>query len=276
LAKSQAASKTGGEESVVTNSALFMAVFLACAVEAVEALTIVLAAGTARDWRSSITGLLAGMLTLAAVVALLGPALSAIPLDGLRVFVGGLLLVFGLQWLRKAILRASGQKALHDESMAFEATLAAARQADVQRRGLVVDWYAFTLSYKGVLLEGLEVAFIALTFGANQHSIPLAAAAAIAAVLVVAVVGIAVRAPLSRVPENSMKFAVGVMLIAFGMFWGAEGAGAHWPLDDAALLALIPAVALYALALVALLRRRSATASPVHADVAITEGATRS
>lgn len=276
MADSQAASKTGGKESVVTNSALFLAVFLACAVEAVEALTIVLAAGTARDWRSSIAGLLAGMVTLAAVVALLGPALSAIPLDGLRLFVGGLLLVFGLQWLRKAILRASGHKALHDEAMVFESTLAAARRAGVQRRGLVLDWYAFTLSYKGVLLEGLEVAFIALTFGANQHNIPLAAAAAVAAVLVVAVVGMAVRAPLSRVPENSMKFAVGVMLIAFGMFWGAEGAGAHWPFDDAALLILVPAVALYALALVALFRRRSATASPLNADVATTERATHS
>jgi uncharacterized membrane protein len=261
----------------VTNSALFLAVFLACVVEAVEALTIILAAGTARDWRSSTTGLLAGLLTLAAVVALLGPALSAIPLDYLRLFVGGLLLVFGLQWLRKAILRASGHKALHDEAMVFEATLAAARRPGVlHRRDLVIDWYAFTLSYKGVLLEGLEVAFIALTFGANQHNIPLAAAAAIAAVLVVAVVGIAVRAPLSRVPENSMKFAVGVMLIAFGTFWAAEGAGAHWPLDDAALLVLVPAVALYALALVALFRRRTAIASPVHADVATSEGATQS
>ena len=260
----------------MTNSALFLAVFLACAVEAVEALTIILAAGTARDWRSANTGLLAGLATLAAVVAALGPALAAIPLDGLRVFVGGVLLVFGLQWLRKAILRASGHKALHDEAMVFEATLAAARQAGAKRRGMAIDWYAFTLSYKGVVLEGLEAAFIALTFGANQHNIPLAAAAAIAAVLVVAVVGIAVRAPLSRVPENGMKFIVGVMLIAFGMFWAAEGAGAHWPLDDAALLVLIPAVALYALALVALFRRRTAIASPVNADAVVTEEATRS
>lgn len=260
----------------MTNSALFLAVFLACAVEAVEALTIILAAGTARDWRSSITGLLAALLTLAAVVAVLGPALSAIPLDGLRLFVGGLLLVFGLQWLRKAILRASGHKALHDEAMVFEATLAAARQPGIQRRRRAVDWYAFTLSYKGVLLEGLEVVFIALTLGANQRNTPLAAAAAIAAVLVVAVVGIAARAPLSRVPENSMKFAVGVMLTAFGMFWGAEGAGAHWPLDDAALLVLVPAVALYALALVALFRRRTAVASRINAGVVTTEGATHS
>jgi uncharacterized membrane protein len=260
----------------VTNSALFLAVFLACAVEAVEALTIILAAGAARDWRSANTGLLAGLATLAAVVAAVGPALSAIPRDGLRVFVGGVLLIFGLQWLRKAILRASGHRALHDEAMVFEATLAVARQAGAKRRGMAIDWYAFTLSYKDVVLEGLEAAFIALTFGANQHNIPLAAAAAIAAVLVVAVVGIAVRAPLSRVPENGMKFIVGVMLIAFGMFWAAEGAGAHWPLDDAALLVLIPAVALYALALVALFRRRTAIASPVNADAVVTEEATRS
>jgi uncharacterized membrane protein len=267
---------SGGKESFVTNSALFLAVFLACAVEAVEALTIILAAGTARDWRSANLGLLAGLATLAAVVAALGPALSAIPLDYLRVFVGGVLLIFGLQWLRKAILRASGHKALHDEAMVFEATLAGARQSGAERRGMAVDWYAFTLTYKGVVLEGLEVAFIALTFGANQHNIPLAAAAAVAAALVVASVGFAVRAPLARIPENSMKFIVGVMLIAFGMFWAAEGAGAHWPLEDAALLVLIPAVALYALALVALFGRRAAIASPVNADAAITEEATHS
>jgi uncharacterized membrane protein len=260
----------------MTNSALFLAVFLACSVEAVEALTIILAAGTARDWRSAGTGVLAGLVTLAAVVAVLGPALSALPLDGLRVFVGALLLVFGLQWLRKAVLRASGHKALHDEAMVFEATVASARRAGTKRRGMVTDWYAFTLSYKGVVLEGLEVAFIALTFGANQHNIPLAVAAAVAAVLVVAAVGFAVRAPLSRVPENSLKFIVGVMLTAFGMFWAAEGVGAHWPLGDAALLVLVPAVAVYALALVALFRRRTAIASPVNVDAAITEEATRS
>jgi uncharacterized membrane protein len=121
----------------------------------------------------------------------------------------------------------------------------------------VDDWYAFTLSFKGVVLEGVEVAFIALTFGANQGNIPLAALAAAAAVLLVAVVGFTVRAPLSRVPENSMKFVVGVMLTAFGIFWGAEGAGAHWPGDDIALLVLIPAIALYALALVAVFKRRA-------------------
>jgi uncharacterized membrane protein len=245
----------------VSGSALFIAVFLACTVEAVEALTIILAAGTARDWRSAITGVVAAVLTLTVVVAALGPAVSAIPLQGLRLFVGGLLLIFGLQWLRKAILRASGHKALHDETLAYQSTVADAERADRQRRGIVTDWYAFTLSFKGVLLEGLEVAFIALTFGGNQHDIPLAALAAVTAVLVVAVAGFAIRAPLARVPENSMKFVVGVMLTAFGVFWGAEGAGAHWPGEDAALLVLIPAVALYALALVAVFRRKHPTAA---------------
>jgi uncharacterized membrane protein len=120
---------------------------------------------------------------------------------------------------------------------------------------MVSDWYAFTLSFKGVLLEGLEVAFIALTFGSNQHNIPLAATGAVAAVLAVTAVGFAVRAPLARVPENSMKFVVGIMLTTFGVFWGAEGAGAHWPGSDAALLVLMPLIALFAMALVALLRR---------------------
>lgn len=241
----------------MSGSALFITVFLACLVEAVEALTIILAAGTARDWRSAIMGALAGVLVLVAVIVALGPAISAIPLDGLRLFVGGLLLVFGLQWLRKAILRASGNKALHDEALAYQATVAEAQRAPTARGVVVADWYAFTLSFKGVLLEGLEVAFIALTFGANQRNIPTAALAAAGAVLLVAVAGFAVRAPLSRVPENSMKFAVGVMLTAFGIFWSAEGAGAHWPGEDVALLVLIPAVALYALALVALFKRRT-------------------
>jgi uncharacterized membrane protein len=245
----------------VNSSALFIAVFLACTVEAVEALTIVLAAGTARDWRSATTGVLAGLGALAVIVAALGPALTAIPINYLRLFVGGLLLVFGLQWLRKAILRASGHKALHDEAGIFQTELAAAQAATAERRGMVTDWYAFTLSFKGVLLEGLEVAFIVLTFGANQHAIPLAALAALAAVAAVTATGFAVRAPLSRVPENTMKFVVGIMLTAFGTFWGAEGAGAHWPGTDAALLVLIPAIAAFALGLVALLRPRR-TAPP--------------
>jgi uncharacterized membrane protein len=244
----------------VNSSALFVAVFLACAVEAVEALTIVLAAGFGRDWRSAFLGVGSALAVLIAIVAALGPALTAIPLEALRLVVGGLLLIFGLQWLRKAILRASGLKAMHDEAAIYRAELAAVEAAPTHRRGVVKDWYSFTLSFKGVLLEGLEVAFIALTFGANQRNIPLAAIAALSAVVVVALAGIALRAPLARVPENSMKFVVGIMLTSFGIFWGAEGAGATWPGADAALLVLVPAVALFALALVAVLRRAAAGA----------------
>ena len=238
--------------------ALFVAVFLACTVEAVEAATIVLAAGTARDWRSATTGMLTALAALVLIVAALGPALSVVPLRGLRLVVGGLLLVFGLQWLRKAILRASGHKALHDEDEIYRRELAAASAAAPRRFGSVPDWYGFTLSFKGVLLEGLEVAFIALTFGSNARNVPLAAIAAVSAVLIVAAVGAAVRGPLSRVPENAMKLVVGIMLTAFGAFWGAEGAGAQWPGSDASLAALIPAVAVFALALIAILRRTPA------------------
>ncbi|MHB1854568.1 MAG: COG4280 domain-containing protein [Acidimicrobiales bacterium] len=240
----------------MSSAALFIAVFLACAVEAVEATTIVLAAGTARDWRSALTGVAAGLVLLAVIVAGLGPALTAIPLQSLRLVVGGLLLVFGLQWLRKAILRASGHKALHDEEKIFATELSAAQKAERRRVGAVSDWYSFTLSFKGVVLEGLEVAFIALTFGSNQKNIPLAAIAAVSAVVVVAAGGVAVRAPLARVPENSMKFVVGVMLTSFGTFWGAEGAGAHWPGSDAALLALVPLYALFGVLLSVALRPR--------------------
>jgi uncharacterized membrane protein len=250
--------------------ALFAAVFLACAVEAVEATTIVLAAGTARNWRSALTGVGAGLVVLAAVVAALGPGVAAIPLHYLRLVVGGLLLIFGLQWLRKAILRASGYKALHDEAAIYLRQVAAAETATRERRGFVEDWYAFTLSFKGVVLEGLEVVFIALTFGSNQRDIPLAALAAVAAVVVVSAAGFAVRAPLARVPENTMKFVVGVMLTSFGMFWGAEGAGAKWPGSDAALLVVVPAVALYALLIVAVLRRHRESSAPVASGPALT------
>jgi uncharacterized membrane protein len=236
-------------------TALFIAVFLACAVEAVEATTIVLAAGTARDWRSAGLGVGAALGVLAVIVAALGPAVSEIPLRGLRAVVGALLLIFGLQWVRKAILRASGQKALHDEDKLYAQHLAEATGAEARRTGIVPDWYGFTLSFKGVLLEGLEVVFIVLTFGTNDHNVGLAAIAAGAAVVLVAAVGFAVKAPLARVPENTLKFVVGIMLTSFGVFWGAEGAGAHWPGSDAALLAIIPLVALYSLGLVALLRR---------------------
>ncbi len=238
---------------------LAVAVFLACTVEAVEALTIVLAVGSSRDWRSALWGVGAGVLALVVIVAILGPAITAIPLGVLRVVVGGLLLIFGLQWLRKAILRASGRKALHDETAIFAREAEAARTATGGGRGgrADLDGYAFTVAFKGVLLEGLEVAFIVVTFGANQHRVPLAAAAAGLAVAVVVVAGLAARAPLARVPENTMKFAVGVLLCSFGTFWSTEGAGAHWPGGDAALLVLVPGIAVAAVAMVAALRPRA-------------------
>jgi uncharacterized membrane protein len=238
-----------------TQFGLALSVFLACSVEAVEALTIVLAVGTTRSWRSALYGVGAGLLALAAITAALGPALTAMPLNTLRLVVGGLLLVFGLQWLRKAILRASGLKALHDEAQIFETQIAAARAAGEPAGRDAFDPYSFTLSFKGTLLEGLEVVFIVLTFGANQHDIGLAAIAAAIAVALVVVAGFAVHAPLARVPENTLKFAVGVMLTSFGTFWGGEGAGAHWPGSDAALLVIVPAVLVFALAAVALIRQ---------------------
>ena len=236
-------------------AALAVTVFIACAVEAVEALTIVLAAGITREWRSALQGMAAALLVLAAIVAVAGPALTLLPLASLRLVVGGLLAIFGLQWLRKAVLRAAGYKDLHDEAAIYTRQVNAAQAAATRQRRGVHDWYAFTLSFKGVLLEGLEVVFIAITFGASQHNVGLAAVAAVAAVIAVALAGAAVRAPLSRVPENTMKFVVGVLLTSFGMFWGAEGAGVSWPGSDAALLVLIPVTALVALASVRLLRR---------------------
>jgi uncharacterized membrane protein len=241
-----------------SDAGLFVSVFLACTVEAVEALTIVIAVGVTRSWRSALWGVGSAVLVLAVLTAGLGPALTVIPLNALRIVVGGLLLIFGLGWLRKAILRAAGLKGLHDEDAAFAAQSAAARQHVAEPGAPVIpaglDAYAFTVAFKGALLEGLEVVFIALTFGANQHDVPLAAVAAVAAVLVVAGAGVLVRAPLSRVPENTMKFIVGTLLTSFGMFWAGEGAGAHWPGGDASLVVIIPACALFALAVVGRLR----------------------
>ena len=188
---------------------LILTVFVACAVEAIEALTIVLAAGLTRQWRSTFQGMAAALVVLAAVVGVLGPTITLLPLGALRLVVGALLAIFGLQWLRKAILRASGHKALHDEASAYLREVAAAKAAPVSSRGRVSDWYAFTLSFKGVLLEGLEVVFIVITFGDNQRNLGAAVIGAAIAVVVVTVTGIAVRAPLAKVPENAMKFCRG-------------------------------------------------------------------
>ena len=234
---------------------LAISVFFACAVEAVEAFTIVLAVGSSRHWSSALLGVGAALVALVAVVALTGPALVTLPIDVLRLLVGGLLLIFGLQWLRKAILRAAGAKALHDELAIFAEERTAAALAPAAAG---FDSYAFAISFKAVLLEGLEVAFIVVTFGANRGEIPLAAAAAALAVIAVLLAGIAARAPLARVPENAMKFAVGVLLTTFGVFWSAEGAGAHWPGGEAALAPLLLLILLASLAMVRDLRTRRA------------------
>jgi uncharacterized membrane protein len=233
---------------------LVLASFLACAVEMVEALTIVLAVGVTRGWRSTLVGVFTALGALTLVVVALGPALSVLPIDGLRLIVGALLLVFGLQWLRKAILRYGGFKALHDEDAIYADEQRAARAAVPDQDGL--DWYAFTVAFKGVFLEGLEVAFIVVTIGGAQHNVALAAVGAAAAALVVLAAGLVVHQPLSRVPENTIKFVVGVMLTTFGIFWAGEGAGVDWPGQDVALLGVLAYVAGLSMLLVAAVRRR--------------------
>jgi uncharacterized membrane protein len=234
---------------------LVAAAFLAAAVEMVEALTIVLAVGVTRGWRSAGWGVAAALAGLTAIVAALGPALADLPIDDLRVVIGTVLLIFGLQWLRKAILRSSGLKAEHDEDAIYRAEVDALRKAGGRRAH---DWYAFTVAFKGVFLEGLEVAFIIVTFGGAQKNVGLAAIGAAAALVVVLIAGVIAHAPLSRVPENSLKFGVGVMLSSFGIFWAAEGAGVSWPGADASLLGVIALVLLLSFGLVAALRRADA------------------
>jgi uncharacterized membrane protein len=236
-----------------SNVLLFLGTFLASAVEAVEALTIVLAVGVVRGWRSTLFGVGAASVVLAAIIAALGPALQRIPISTLRLVVGALLLTFGLQWLRKAILRAGGYKPLHDEAAAFASGRAEAGSAAAPTGG--TDWYSFTVSFKGVVLEGLEVAFIVIGFGSAQGKLGLAVGAAVAAVVVVVTVGLIVRGPLERVPENTLKFVVGVLLTSFGTFWGAEGAGIEWPGSDLAILAVAGFVGLLSIVLTRALRR---------------------
>ena len=246
---------------------LITASFLACSVEMVEALTIVLAVGTTNSWRSAITGVVAALLALTVVVAVLGPSLvEFVPIHVLQVFVGGLLLIFGMQWLRKAILRASGLKAQHDEDAIFRAEVADLEAVPKD----ALDWTAFVLSFKGVFLEGLEVAFIVLTFGTSAGRFTEAVAGAVLAVLVVGAIGMTLRAPLSRVPENNIKFVVGVLLTAFGTFWGGEGVGIEWRLEDAMIIILAALYAGVAFGLVALLKRRQP--APVPPKLTVLEG----
>jgi uncharacterized membrane protein len=220
---------------------------LASAVEFVEAFTIVLAMGLTRGWRSTLAGTASALVVLTGVAFFSGYALiNWFPKSALQLVVGSLLLVFGLQWLRKAILRSSGLKSMHDEEETFREETDAARRAgrDV-KAGL--DWFGFVVSFKGVFLEGLEVIFIVITFGLNAHSMPTAIAGASAGGVIVLVAGFALHKPLSRVPENTIKFAVGLLLSTFGTFWAVEGLGVFkhgsssvgWPGGDAALLAIL-------------------------------------
>jgi uncharacterized membrane protein len=243
---------------VTSSVILALAVFGASAVEMVEALTIVLAAGVSRGWRSALEGAAAAALVLTVLVAVVGvPLVRLVPLNVLRVVIGGMLLVLGLNWLRKAILRASGHKALHDEDAIYRTTVSSLSGAPASGSSLSGaslsgapsgpggppatsrDAVGFTVAFKGVLLEGLEVVMIVLTLGSSSRHLALAAVSAAAAVVVVGVVGAIVGRQLSEVPENAMKMVVGIMLTSFGVFWVAEGAGLRWPGSDLFLLVLV-------------------------------------
>ena len=211
------------------------AAFLASSVEVVEAFTIVLAAATLRGWRPAALGTAAGLALLAGGIVVLGPLLDRVPIDLLQLVIGILLLLFGMTWLRKASLRAAGVIPLHDEDAAF-AREVAQLEAAARRRRTRLDWVAGMMAFKGVVLEGLEVAFIVIAVGAGRGLLVPASLGALAACALVLLIGAVVHRPLSRVPENTLKFGVGVMLSAFGVFWTGEGLGVAWPGQDLALL----------------------------------------
>ena len=232
------------------------ATFLASLVEFVEALTVVLAVGTVRGWRPALTGTGLGLGVLALLVVALGPALAYIPIEIVRLVVGVLLLLFGLRWLRKAILRAAGVIPLHDEEAAFHAETTVLRQDGGLGRGW--DIIGIATAFKTVVLEGLEVVFIVIAVGAaGGFLIPASLGAAAALVLVVAL-GVLLHRPLAQIPENALKFAVGVLLAAFGTFWTGEGIGVEWPGGDWAILGLIAGFLAVALASVPACRARRA------------------
>jgi uncharacterized membrane protein len=231
-----------------------LAVFIAASVEFVEAFTIVLAASTVRGWRSAIYGTLAALVALGALVTVFGYAILALfPIGLFRALIGIILILFGLKWMRKAILRATGRKALHDEAAIYEREVASLRKADN------VDAMAFATAFNGVLLEGIEVIFIVLTLGGNAGMLNSAILGAVLALVVVLLAGILLRAPLSRVPENTLKWVVGVMLTSFGTFWAGEGVGIQWWQQDISIIALIVLYALLAAALQRWMRPRSAS-----------------
>jgi uncharacterized membrane protein len=228
--------------------------FLASLVEAVEALTIVLAVATVRGWRPAGLGAFAGLLVLALIVVALGPLLDRVPLHLLQLAIGILLLLFGMRWLRKAILRSAGVIPLHDELTTFAAETAELRE-QARRNEARLDWLAALASFKAVLLEGLEVVFIVIALSAGRGMLVPASAGALAACLLVAGVGFVVHRPLARVPENTLKFAVGVMLSAFGVFWTGEGLGVAWPGADLAIVGFASLFLAVGFASVAFLRR---------------------
>ena len=236
----------------------FVAAFLASLVECVEALTIVLAVGTTRGWRPALLGAAASSIFLVILVALFGPALGRIPITTLQLIVGILLLLFGIRWLRKAILRAAGVIALHDETKIYEEEAALMLTTSVPARRASFDTIAFLACFKAVSLEGVEVSFTVLAIGAGGSLLIASLGALLAAVLVI-LLGLALHRPLSRVPENTLKFTVGIMLTAFGIFWIGEGLKFPWPGEDLALIAMI-ALLLFVSALgIALARSRART-----------------
>jgi uncharacterized membrane protein len=236
-----------------------VAAFLASLVECVEALTVVLAVGSVRGWRSALAGAAGALAVLAAIVVALGPALTRIPLYVVQLVVGVMILLFGLRWLRKAILRSAGLIPLHDEQAAFQKNAAAMR--DTKARG-VSGWdrVAFAASFNITMLEGTEVVFIVVALGAGGTGLLLPAGlGAAAALLVVVALGVALHRPLARVPENTLKFVVGVLLSAFGTFWVGEGAGLTWPGSDLAIPCLMAAYLAIALCLVPMCRAGART-----------------
>jgi Ca2+/H+ antiporter, TMEM165/GDT1 family len=235
------------------------AAFLASLVEAVEALTIVLAVAIVRGWRPAGFGALAGLISLVLIVAALGPLLDRVPLHLLQLTIGILLLLFGMRWLRKAILRSAGVIPLHDEAAAF-ATETAELREQALRHAERLNWLAALASFKAVLLEGLEVVFIVIALSAGRELLVPASAGALAACLLVAGVGLVVHRPLARVPENTLKFAVGVMLTAFGIYWTGEGLGVAWPGADLAIVAFAALFLAVGRTAVVLTRRPSAEA----------------
>jgi uncharacterized membrane protein len=242
-----------------TSAPALTTAFLSSLVEAVEALTIVLAVASVRGWRPAGLGVLAGLATLAALVLALGSALARVPLHALQVVIGVLLLLFGMRWLRKAILRAGGVVSLRDEDAAFAAGTGSLREQERQGKARL-DWLAGLASYKAIVLEGLEVVFVVIAVGSGGGLLVPAAIGALAACALVAAVGVAVRRPLARVPENALKFGVGLLLSAFGVFWTGEGLGVAWPGADFAIVIFVAIFLAVGVGAVALARRPKAEA----------------